>query len=251
MTTTHALLKTESMSAGYGSGPVIREIDLEVRPGELVALLGANGAGKTTTLLSIAGAVQLTGGRVLWEGRHLDEPLHKRARRGLALVTDDRALFMRMSVMDNLLVGRCDVEAAFALFPELKALAGRKAGLLSGGEQQMLTLARALARRPKLLLFDELSLGLAPLAVQRLFAALRAAVNDHVVLGALVVEQHVTQILRVATRAYVMSQGSIVLSGSAKEVTEHWADVQKAYLSSNGEDSGVTPSPAEGNAKGT
>lgn len=234
MSTTHALLKAEGVSAGYGSGPVIREIDLEVWPGELVALVGANGAGKTTALLSIAGAVQLNGGRILWEGSPLNEPLHKRARRGLALVTDDRALFMRMSVMDNLRVGRCDVERAFDLFPELKPLAGRRAGLLSGGEQQMLTLARAVARRPKLLLFDELSLGLAPLAVQRLFVALREAVEAHAI-GALVVEQHVTQILRVATRAYVMSRGRIVLSGSPNEVMEHWADVQTAYLSHDGE----------------
>ncbi len=122
--TGHALLRAEKVSAGYGSGPVIREIDVEVRQGELVALLGANGAGKTTALLAIAGAVPISAGRMLWEGSLLDEPLHKRARRGLALITDDRALFMRLSVMDNLLVGRCDVERAFALFPELLA-AGR------------------------------------------------------------------------------------------------------------------------------
>jgi branched-chain amino acid transport system ATP-binding protein len=227
-----ALLTAEGVWAGYGSGPVIREIDLEVRPGELVALVGANGAGKTTTLLTLAGAVPMSSGRLLWEGRPITDALHKRARKGLALVTDDRALFMRMSVMDNLLVGRCDVERAFALFPELRPLAGRNAGLLSGGEQQMLAMARALARQPKLLLFDELSLGLAPLAVQRLFTALRDAV-DTMGIAAVVVEQHVTQILKVASRAYVMSRGQIVMSGTAHEISERWGDVKGAYLSSD------------------
>jgi branched-chain amino acid transport system ATP-binding protein len=229
--TGNALLRAERVSAGYGAGPVIREIDVEVGPGELVALLGANGAGKTTTLLAMAGAVPLSAGRLLWEGAPLNEPLHKRARRGLAVITDDRAIFMRLSVMDNLLVGRCDVERAFGLFPELQPLASRKAGLLSGGEQQMLTLARAVARNPKLLLFDELSLGLAPLAVARILTALRAAVDTG--MGALIVEQHVTQILQVATRAYVMSRGRIVLSGTAQEIRERWGDVRRAYLSAD------------------
>jgi ABC-type branched-subunit amino acid transport system ATPase component len=226
---TSPLLSAEGLSAGYGSGPVIRDIDLEIRPGELVALIGANGAGKSTTLLALAGALKPTSGRLLWEGSPLDEPLHKRARRGLALVTDDRALFMRLSVMDNLLVGRCDVDQAFVIFPELRPLATRKAGLLSGGEQQMLTLARAIARHPKVLLFDELSLGLAPLAVQRLFAALQDAVKT-LGIGALVVEQHVTQILKVASRAYVMSRGEIVLCGTAREVLERRDEIQSAYI---------------------
>lgn len=231
--TTPTLLAAVSVCAGYGSGPVIRDIDLEVRAGEIVALVGANGAGKTTALLTLAGAMQPTSGRLLWEGTPVNEPLHRRARRGLALVTDDRALFARMSVMDNLLVGRCDVEQALTLFPELRPLVGRRAGLLSGGEQQMLTMARALARQPKLLLVDELSLGLAPLAVDRLFAALSGAVKT-MGIGALIVEQHVTKILKVATRAYVMSRGQIVLSGTAGEISARWGDVQDAYLSADG-----------------
>jgi branched-chain amino acid transport system ATP-binding protein len=203
--TGHPILRAENLSAGYGAGPVITGVDVEVAPGELVALLGPNGAGKTTALLAMAGAVPLSAGRLLWDGTPVNEPLHKRARRGMAVITDDRAIFMRLSVMDNLLIGRCDVERAFALFPELRPLAGRKAGLLSGGEQQMLTMARAVARGPRLLLFDELSLGLAPLAVQRILGALRAAVDSG--MGALIVEQHVMQILQVASRAYVMSRG--------------------------------------------
>jgi ABC-type branched-subunit amino acid transport system ATPase component len=226
-----ALFRVEGISAGYGSGPVVTDLNLEIHQGELVALLGPNGAGKSTALLAMSGAIPVSSGKLFWDGVIVDEPLYKRARRGLSLVTDDRALFMRMSVMDNLLVGRCDTKYAFEIFPELVPLTHRRVGLLSGGEQQMLTMARALARRPKLLLFDELSLGLAPLAVQRLMAALLAAVESEGV-AALVVEQHVEQILRVSSRAYVMSRGRVVLSGGAQEVRSRWQDLQKAYLSS-------------------
>jgi branched-chain amino acid transport system ATP-binding protein len=224
------LLKAEDISVGYETD-VVRNLTIEVNPGELIALLGPNGAGKTTTLLSLAGALPLRSGRLVWEGAQTKAPLHKRARNGLSLVTDDRALFRRLSVRDNLLVGKCDVDYALHIFPELIPLAERKVGLLSGGEQQMLTLARALARRPKLLLFDELSLGLAPLRVRQLLAALADVVANEGV-AAIVVEQHVDQILRVASRAYVLSQGSLALSGAAGWVRSQSAELQKAYLSS-------------------
>ena len=224
------LLRSESVSVGYDTD-VVTDLTIEVFPGELVALLGPNGAGKTTTLLSLAGALPLRSGSLFWDGEPVKLPLHKRVRKGLALVTDDRALFVRLTVMDNLLVGRCDVDYALSIFPELVPLVRRRVGLLSGGEQQMLTMARAIARRPKLLLFDELSLGLAPMAVRRLLAAVSdAVVRDG--LAAIIVEQHVDQILQIASRAYVLSQGQMVLSGTGEWMRSQTEELERAYLSS-------------------
>src|SRR5262249_24070123 len=162
----------------YGGAPVLRGIDLVVEAGEIVALLGANGAGKSTTMLAIAGELALAGGEIRFDGSVLRGPLHRRARRGIALITDDRALFARPAVADTLRLGRGGIAPAVAGFPELEPLLGRRAGLLSGGEQQMLTLGRALAMRPRLLLVDELSLGLAPVIVDRLMTAIQAAAES-------------------------------------------------------------------------
>lgn len=150
------LIEARSLSAGYGSRPVVRDLDLEVRPGEVVALLGPNGAGKTTTLRALSGSLAPMGGEVRWLGEPGRAPLHRRARQGLAYV-GERAVFTRLDTADNLRVGRVRSRQALELFPELEKRLTTGAGMLSGGEQQMLSLARALCRAPKLLLADELS----------------------------------------------------------------------------------------------
>jgi branched-chain amino acid transport system ATP-binding protein len=211
------LLRAEGLSAGYHGHPVVRDLDLEVGAGEVVALLGSNGAGKTTTLMTLAGQLPSLGGVVSLFGRPTTAALHSRARAGLSLVTQDRGVFTRLTTAENLRLGRGDTARALELFPELERLLGRTVGQLSGGEQQMLTLGRALSRRPRLLLADELSLGLAPLVVGRLLHAVRQAAREDGV-GALLVEQHVARILRIADRVYVLRRGTVVLSGGVDEV---------------------------------
>ena len=160
-----ALIEARQISAGYGGVEIVHDLSLEVQAGEVVALLGANGAGKTTTLLTLAGELAPLGGEVLMDGERTTAPLHRRARKGLAFVTEERSIFPKLTTRQNLAVARADVEQATALFPELVPLMSRRSSLLSGGEAQMLTLSRALARAPSLLLADELSLGLAPKTV--------------------------------------------------------------------------------------
>ena len=218
------------MSAGYGALPVVRSLDLHVEPGEVVALLGPNGAGKTTTMLALAGDLPLQAGHVSLAGQRTRAALHRRVRRGLGFVSEERSVFMSMTVAENLRLGRCGVAAALRLFPELEPRLGVRAGLLSGGEQQMLALARALARAPKLLLADELSLGLAPLAVARLHDAVREAATERGV-GVLLVEQHVRKVLRIANRVYVMRRGRVVLEGNAAELRDSDL-IEQSYLGS-------------------
>jgi ABC-type branched-subunit amino acid transport system ATPase component len=191
-------------------------------------LLGPNGAGKTTTLLTLAGDLDPIAGSVLLDGTPASEPLHRRARRGLALITEERSVFMRQSTRDNLRVGGADVGQAVRLFPELAEHLDRRAGVLSGGQQQMLTLARALGRRPRLVLADELSLGLAPLIVDRLLRAVRDAAEGGV--GVLLVEQHITKALAVADRASVLVHGRLVASGTAAEFAADPAALAQLYL---------------------
>ena len=221
------VLMVRSLCAGYHGHPVVRDLDMEVGAGEIVALLGPNGAGKSTILRAISGVLPLLGGTVYVDGREATAPLHRRVRDGLGVVFEERSVFMRLTVAENLRVGRCDETMALGIFPELEALRGRLAGDLSGGEQRMLTLARALARRPALLLADELSLGLAPLAVERIFRTLRAAADDHD-LGILLVQQGTRQVLDYADRAYVLNRGRVVLSGPAAAIA---AQLEDAYLS--------------------
>ncbi len=205
-------------------------MNLAVHPGEIVALLGRNGAGKTTTLHALAGKVPLLAGEVRIDGRVAREPLYRRARHGLALVTEERSVFSELSTATNLRLGRGDPAEAVALFPELEPLLRRRAGQLSGGEQQILTLARALASSPRLLLADELSLGLAPLVVERLLAALRRAASRGV--GVLLFEQHTQQALQTADRTYVLQRGRIIHGGTSAELLA-WPDaIESIYLDS-------------------
>ncbi len=224
------------MSAGYGAQPVVHELQLEVRPGEVVALLGPNGAGKTTTLLALAGELPLLAGSVAIDGQVTSAPLHKRAQRGLVFVTEEKSVFMGLSARDNLKVAGVDLTDALALFPELERRLDVRGGLLSGGEQQMLSLARGLCRRPRVLLADELSLGLAPMVVTRLLEAVRDAAD---IFGAavLLVEQHIRQALQYADRAYVMRRGRIDLSGTTTELRGRLSEIENSYLTNslNGE----------------
>jgi len=227
-TATAALLRADGVTVGYGGQPVVFDLDLEVRPGEVVALLGPNGAGKTTTLLALAGELEPSEGAIELDGRPTRAPLHRRARRGLGFVTEERSVFMGLSTMDNLRAGRAEPEATLTLFPELRTRLGVRGGLLSGGEQQMLTLGRALARQPRILLADELSLGLAPLVVRRLLAAVRDAADAGC--GVLLVEQHVRQALAIADRAYVMRRGRVELQGTAVELRARLGEIEDTYL---------------------
>ncbi|WP_032368332.1 ABC transporter ATP-binding protein [Rhodococcoides fascians] len=224
-----ALVEAREVNSGYTNVPVVRGLNLKVCAGEVVGLLGANGAGKTTTLLTLAGELRPTGGDVYWKGELCKSPLYARARSGLGYLTEERSVFSGLTTAENIKVGRCDVGAVLEIFPELEPRLKVKAGMLSGGEQQMLSLGRVLARKPDLLLADELSQGLAPLIVRRLLRAVREAADNG--MGVLLVEQHVSQALEVADRAYLMRRGLIELSGKTADLRERLDDIQDVYLS--------------------
>ena len=214
------VLRVSGLVAGYGDLAAVRGVDLEVHAGEVVALLGPNGAGKTTTLLTLAGELPKIAGEVQYMERPLKGPLHQRVRRGLAFVPEERSVFMGLSVADNLKIGGRSARV-LAMFPELGPLLGRRAGLLSGGEQQMLTLGRALAMKPKMLMVDELSVGLAPLIVDRLFDALMATAREDGT-AVLLVEQQARRALRVADRWYLLSRGVLAAKGKASDSDALW-----------------------------
>ncbi|MGH1489832.1 MAG: ABC transporter ATP-binding protein [Acidimicrobiales bacterium] len=230
-----ALLQTRNLKAGYLGREVVRKIDIQVNAGEVVCLLGPNGAGKTTTLLTVAGELAPVDGLVMFNNVPTWTPMHQRVGGGgIGLVTEERLVFTRMSARDNLRVGGGSVEAALELFPELEQRLSVRGGMLSGGEQQMLALARALSRKPSLLLADELSLGLAPKIVDRLLGAVRAAADENGT-GALIVEQHARKALRYADRMYLMARGQILLELPADEAIERLDEIEEAYLSGTSE----------------
>jgi branched-chain amino acid transport system ATP-binding protein len=227
------VLQTVGLTAGYDDLPAVRDLSVGVGAGEIVALFGPNGAGKTTTLLACIGLLPCMSGEVRWLGDPNPRPVHRLARSGLAYVPEGRSVTTGLSVADNLRVGRGGVSNAIAIFPELEPLLGRPAGLLSGGEQQMLVLGRALASKPRALLVDELSLGLAPLVVERLLGVLReCAERDG--LAVLLVEQQAREALSVADRWYLLRDGSLAQQGDARSGV---GVLEAAYLSSMTESS--------------
>lgn len=225
------VLEVEGLSAGYGRLTVLHDVSLALRQGEIVSLLGPNGAGKSTLLLSISGLVRISAGDVRVAGRSvLRSAPHVIARSGVAHIPEDRSLFTSLTVDEHLRLsakpGGMDV---YTLFPELARMKNKRAGVMSGGEQQMLTLARALVAAPRVLLVDEMSLGLAPVVVERLFAAL-GEISRSQGIAILLVEQHVPLALKYTQRGYVLSGGRIAAEGTAAELLERWSDVESSYL---------------------
>jgi branched-chain amino acid transport system ATP-binding protein len=232
------LLEVRGLAVSYGGINAVKGIDLEVRQGELVTLIGANGAGKTTTLKALAGLVRPAAGRIHYNGEEITaRPAFELVRRGLALVPEGRGVFGRLTVEENLRMGAysrgadasvaADFDRIYAVFPRLAERRRQRAGTLSGGEQQMLAIGRALMSRPRLLLLDEPSMGLAPLMVQRIFETIRAVAREGVTL--LLVEQNARLALETCDRGYVLESGRIAAADTAARLLAN-PDVKRAYL---------------------
>jgi branched-chain amino acid transport system ATP-binding protein len=233
-----ALLKVRGVTTFYGKIMALRGIDLDVHAGEIVALIGANGAGKSTLMMTICGNPRARDGSIVYDGRDITKlPTHEIARLRVAQSPEGRRIFPRMSVYENLQMGASidngvhfeeDVEKVFALFPRLKERINQRGGTLSGGEQQMLSISRALMARPKLLLLDEPSLGLAPIIVSQIFSSIRE-LNQTQKLTVFIVEQNAYQALKLSHRGYVLVNGRITMSGTGRELLER-PEVRDAYL---------------------
>lgn len=232
------MLEVDAVDVAYGDLPALRRVTLTVGRGEIVSLVGSNGAGKTTTLRTISGLIRPRGGSIRFEGGAIDRlPAHEIAKRGIGHVPEGRRLFPMMTVRENLAIGACTPDAKrrlqdtaasiFALFPGLRDRQNQLAGTLSGGEQQMLAIGRALAMCPRLLMMDEPSLGLAPNLAQNIFQTIREINGQGVTV--LLVEQNVKQALALAHRAYVLENGRLILQGEATELAQN-PHVRKAYL---------------------
>jgi branched-chain amino acid transport system ATP-binding protein len=232
------LLDVHRVSAGYGAVQALDEVSLQVQPGEIVTLIGANGAGKSTLLMTICGQPKPRSGRISLAGADITgQPTHAIMRRGVAQSPEGRRIFPRMTVRENLLMGAealtkddpgPQMEQAFTLFPRLKERLWQRGGTLSGGEQQMLAIGRALMSKPKLLLLDEPSLGLAPLVVKQIFDAIRL-LNAETGLTVLLVEQNANQALRLAHRGYVLVNGRITMEGPGRALLAR-PEIRDAYL---------------------
>lgn len=230
------MLKIDRLVSSYGRIKVLHDVSLEVKRGEIVTLVGANGAGKTTLLKAISGVQPVVGGQVFLDGVAIDRmPAHRRVGLGLALVPEGRQIFAPLSVEDNLRIGAWrrtndlagDLEQIYSYFPILKEFRNRSAGSLSGGQQQMLAVGRALMARPQMLLLDEPSMGLAPLVFKQIFSVLKAIRQSGVTI--FLVEQNVNAALRLADRAYVLEMGRVTLEGTGRELLSD-SRVQAAYL---------------------
>jgi branched-chain amino acid transport system ATP-binding protein len=238
MSQANVLLQVQDLRVAYGGIQAVKGVSFEVREGELVSLIGSNGAGKTTTMKAITGSLQAAGGRISYLGRdvHGQGPWDL-VKQGLVMVPEGRGVFTRMSILENLHMGaylrndkagiNADIERVFALFPRLKERSGQLSGTLSGGEQQMLAMGRALLSRPKLLLLDEPSMGLSPLMVDKIFEVIAQVAAMGVTV--LLVEQNASRALKMAQRAYVMESGEISMQGDAKTLL-HDPKVRAAYL---------------------
>jgi len=232
------LLEVRNLVVAYGGIKAVRGISLEVKAGELVCLIGANGAGKTTTLKALCGLLPVAHGSVHYDGKPItSHPTHEIVRRGIALVPEGRGVFSRLTLAENLEMGayarrdraaiKQDLEQVYGLFPRLHERRAQQAGTLSGGEQQMLVMGRALMSRPRLLLLDEPSMGLAPLMVQKIFETIRTISAQGVTI--LLVEQNAKLALEAAHRGYVMESGEVVLSDEAQALLTN-PQVRQAYL---------------------
>jgi branched-chain amino acid transport system ATP-binding protein len=238
MSDSKVLLKVDNLKVAYGGIQAVKGISLEVREGELVSLIGSNGAGKTTTMKAITGTLAATSGSIEYLGKDIQgQGAWDLVKQGLVMVPEGRGVFTRMSILENLQMGAylrndkdgiaADVERVFTLFSRLKERSAQLAGTLSGGEQQMLAMGRALLSRPKVLLLDEPSMGLSPLMVDKIFEVIQEVASMGVTL--LLVEQNASRALKIAQRAYVMESGHISMEGEAKTLL-HDPKVRAAYL---------------------
>ncbi|WP_321804706.1 ABC transporter ATP-binding protein [Burkholderia sp. BCC1993] len=233
-----AMLKIKGLQVNYGGIQAVKGVDMEVRQGELVTLIGANGAGKTTTMKAITGLKPYSAGDIEYDGKSIKGvPSHELLKRGLAMVPEGRGIFARMSIIENMQMGaylrndneqiKKDVDRMFGFFPRLKERATQLAGTLSGGEQQMLAMSRAILSKPKLLLLDEPSMGLSPIMVEKIFEVVRTISSEGITV--LLVEQNARLALQAADRGYVMDSGTVTMEGDAKQMLDD-PKVRAAYL---------------------